>query len=154
MKETTLQTTQWRCRAECVADAELLKWALRGIAIDMRDEPAWLPDEDPVFLTLYDVGLSFRTECTLTLGMLRWIFSHLTDCHVATESLAEFSEYTAGRTDLEASDFAAPPTDIIQHVENNLDEYCLYLEVLRDRAQESSAVLYEQRLDFEMPQAA
>jgi len=143
MKAKTSQTTKWRCRAECAADAELVKWALRGVAFDPREELV-ADDDDPEDCPSPDVGLSFYTERKVTLNMLRWIVVQLSDCHVAADTLAEFSAYTGRRSYLPSSDPAelpdhctAPPKKVVKQVRDNLLTYAEWLESTRTRIRPS-----------------
>lgn len=143
-KISSSELRRYRVRMECLGDWELIACALGGIAFEITEEAAFLPQpDDSAFETCCDVGMSFYTQRHITIVLLRWVLNELVDCHVAAESLAAYDEYTAGRIELEPSRHCSrPPLSIVAKVKENLLNYAEYLECQQSRATDAA-----QRMD-------
>jgi len=146
-KISSSELTRYRLRMECTGDGELIAWALRGIAFEITEEDAFLPQSDGFhFKPTWDVGMSFWTQRHITAAMLRWLLNEFIDCHIAVESLALYSEYTADRIELEPNQHCFPPPALtVAKVRGNLLAYAEYLNSQQSRALDGALRMEEKR---------
>lgn len=138
----TNQSREYKLRAECQSDAELIRSHLAPWVERWQMNECHEPRGDGTTYWTPDVEVEFTISAAgPSKGELKWLINSITDCDIAAESLDGAAEYTGDRYPLDASDCIVrqPPVQTLQESRRTLRRYREYLEQQMDRASQALA---------------